>query len=90
MKQLTFKLYGVQGQIKTGAFDFSSSDDTRIIEIEKDDCVYTIKITRDGLRECWHEIAGQLSDGFFEGHRFERITITDGIGEINAIDLIYD
>lgn len=76
-----WKVYGVEGHrqresfSKSYKYDFSSPEvGTRIIEVQNSDKTGTndysiIIITRDTAEECYRELQGQLSDGFFENSR---------------------
>ena len=85
----TFKVYGYDGHRQKISFgeseywDFSCTDDLRIIEILRSDKTGTndyviIKITRNNQKECDSELWGQLSDGIFENARYGSIKVIDG------------
>lgn len=80
----TWKVYGTEGHRQRESFcssykyDFSTNDDTRIIEVKNSDITNTndysvIKITRNTPDECQKELMGQISDGVFENCRVGKI-----------------
>lgn len=84
MKTRIFKIYGLFGHRQRMSFspsqiyDFSEAGNARIIEIENADktgsnAYSIIKITRNAAEECFAELNGQISDGFFENCRIGKI-----------------
>lgn len=74
----TFKVYGIEGHRQRMSFDESvkwdwsdERDGVRIFEADNSDKTGTndyslIRITRNTAKECYDELDGQLSDGYFE------------------------
>lgn len=84
----SFKIYGYNGHRqrqsfgKTESYDFSTNEVSRIIKIVREDVTKTneyviLEITRDTEEEIKKELAGQLSDGFFENCRVGKIEEED-------------
>lgn len=80
----SWKVYGASGHTQRESYnesykyDFSTPDETRIIEVENFDKTGThdysiIRITRDSFEECEEELDGQITDGVFENSRTGRI-----------------
>lgn len=75
-----WKVYGSPGHRQRESFfesykyDFSSNDETRIIEVQNADITGTneysiVIITCDTPAACAAELSGQISDGIFENSR---------------------
>ena len=78
----TWKVYGADGHRQKASFSPSVKWDwsndtlgTRIFEAENSDKTGTndytvVRITRNTAEECFRELNGQLSDGYFENVRY--------------------
>lgn len=76
----SWKVYGILGHRQRHSFDpsyawdFSTENNVRIIEVLNSDKTGTndytlVRITRNTAKECEAEINGQISDGIFESFR---------------------
>lgn len=92
METRIFKVYGTRGHRQRLSFepsrkyDWSENDQIRIIELIGSDQTGTnefseLVISRNTASQCYLELEGQLSDGFFENCRYGRVTEVTADGE---------
>lgn len=93
MENKRFRIYGTRGHRQRLSFepskkyDWSENDQIRIIELIGSDQSGTNEysemiIIRNIVDECYLELEGQLSDGFFENCRYGRVTEVTADGEV--------